>query len=84
MSITAIVIWFVLLLYYIRQRAFSSMRHTDPSSSAGIFAARTDVAGIVKQSIFYLDECFGLAKRRYIQIRENVTQMLLCHRLLAA
>ena len=42
-------------------------------------AARTDVAVIVKQAILYLDECFGLAKRRHVQSREHVAQMLLCH-----
>src|ERR1035437_5365427 len=42
-------------------------------------AVCTDVAGPVKQPILYLDECFGLAKRRYVQVRENIAQMLLCH-----
>jgi hypothetical protein len=41
-------------------------------------AVCTDVAGLVKQTILYLNECFGLAKRRYVQIRENIAQMLLC------
>jgi len=36
LPITAIAIWLVLLLYCIRQRAVSPMRHTGPSSSAGI------------------------------------------------
>src|SRR5665811_2448496 len=42
-------------------------------------AACTDVAGPVKQPLLYINECFGLSQRRYVQIRENVAQMLLCH-----
>ena len=37
-----------------------------------IFAAGSDVAGVIKQPVFYLDEYFGLAESRYIQKRENV------------
>ena len=44
-----------------------------------LFAVCTDVAGLVKQPILYMDECFGLTKSQYAQKRENVAQMLLCN-----
>ena len=43
-----------------------------------LFAVSTEVAGLVKQPILYMNECFGLAKRRYVQICKNIAQMLLC------
>jgi len=37
-----------------------------------LFAVCTDISGFVKQPISYTDECFGLPKRRHVQICENV------------
>ena len=44
-----------------------------------LFAAFTDIAGRVEQAVLRMDESFGLAKRRDIQVSENVAQMLLRH-----
>jgi hypothetical protein len=43
-------------------------------------AARAEVAGLIEQSFPGLNECFGLAKRRHVQIAKNIAQMLLRHR----
>ena len=39
--------------------------------------ACANVAGIVEQSLRYVDEGLRLAERRYVQVCENVAQMLL-------
>src|SRR5450830_1382738 len=44
-----------------------------------LHAVSTDITGLVEQTFLCLDERFWLTKRWYVQIRENVAQMLLCH-----
>ena len=44
-----------------------------------LFAGLADAASLIEQPLFGLDEGLGLAKRWGVQVRQNVTQMLLRH-----
>jgi hypothetical protein len=43
-------------------------------------AAWSDVPGLVEQPVLCVNERFGCAKRRHVQVGEDIAQMLLCYR----
>jgi hypothetical protein len=43
-------------------------------------AACSDDPGLVEQPILCVDECFWFAKRRHVQVGEDIPQMLPCRR----